>query len=223
MAALETTRGDEMGFEFRGIRRQLPVFLILIGVAASCATQTRVSSRWISPEYQGGGMHKFLVIGVAETDVGRRTYEDGYSEALRKFGAEAVPSYQLLPTSDQLDRAELEALVRNNGFDGVMVTRLLDVSEQTTVVPPTTRVVPTGYGYGYYGYYGSHYEVVHTPGYSRTTEIVRLETKLWNAEDSQLTWGVTSETFDPKSTSDGVASVTRSLANQLDHDGLVAK
>ena len=105
-----------------------------------------------------------------------------------------------------------------------MVTRLLGVDEETTVVPPSTQVIPTaGYGYGYYGYYRAQYEVVRTPGYIRTTRIVRLETKLWNAEDSQLIWGVTSETFDPSSTSDGVASVTRSLANQLDHDGLVAK
>ncbi len=95
-------------------------------------------------------------------------------------------------------------------------------AEQTTVVPPSTQVVPT-FRPGYYGYYGSSYEVVHTPGYTRTSEVVRLETKLWNAEDSQLIWGVTSETFNPTSTSDGVASVTRSLAHQLDHDGLVAK
>lgn len=198
--------------------------LVVAAAGASCATQTRVASRWISPHYSGGGMHKLLVIGVAETDLIRRTYEDRFSEALRNFGADAVASYQLLPTTDQIDREELEALVRAQGFDGVMVTRLLDITEETTVVPPSTQIIPVaGYGYGYYGYYGAHYEVLHTPGYTRTTEIVRLETKLWNAKDSQLVWGVTSETFDPKSTSDGVESVTRSLANQLDHDGLVAK
>lgn len=214
-----------MRLSIASVQRPLSICLALLAAAGvSCATQTRVESRWISPQYKGGGMHKLLVIGVAETDIARRTYEDGFAEALRNVGAEAVPSYQILPTSDQINRQELEALVHTNGFDGVMVTRLLDISEKTTVVPPSTQVIPTvGYGYGYYGYYGSHYEVVHTPGYTRTTEIVRLETKLWNAEDSQLVWGVTSETFDPTSTSDGVASVTRSLAHQLDHDGLVAK
>ena len=207
------------------MRRPLSLCLVLLAVATmACATETLVSSRWISPEYKGGGVHRILIIGVAQSELGRRTYEDGFSEALRAFGAEAVPSYDLLPTTDQLDRAEVEALVQAKGFDGVMVTRLLGVDEETTVVPPSTQVIPTaGYGYGYYGYYRSQYEVVRTPGYIRTTKIVRLETKLWNAEDSQLIWGVTSETFDPSSTSDGVASVTRSLANQLDHDGLVAK
>lgn len=209
----------------RVMRLRRSTWLILfVALGASCATKTQVADRWISPKYAGGAIHKFLVIGVAESDIARRTYEDGFADALRKAGAEAVPSHQLLPTTDQLPREEIEAIVRSDGFGGVIVSRLLGVEEKTTIVPPSTHVVPSmGYGGGYYGYYGSHYDVVHNPGYTRTTQIVRLETKLWNAEDSKLVWGVVSETFDPTSTSDGVASVTRTLVNQLSADGLVAK
>ena len=116
-----------MEFSIGNLRQPVSIGLVLfVALAASCATKTLVESRWISPQYKGGGMHKLLVIGVAETDLGRRTYEDGFAEALQNVGAEAVPSYQGLPTTDQIDRAKLEAFVRANDFDGVMVTRLLD-------------------------------------------------------------------------------------------------
>jgi hypothetical protein len=193
-----------------------------IGLLIGCGTKTRVSSQWKSPDYTGGPMHKILVVGVAETPLGRRSYEDRFADALRARGAEAVSSYQLLPTNDRLTKAELEATVRRGGFDGVIVSRLLEVAEETEYIPPSTYVTPSyGSRYGYYGYYGRNYDVVHTPGYTRTTEVVRLETRLWNAANSQLAWGVTSETFDPTSTDDAIASVTKKLVEKLHTDGLL--
>ena len=203
------------------------VWSLVVAVASaalSCGTKTRVASQWLSPDYKGGPMHKILVVAVSDTSLGRRTYEDRFAEALAEGGAEAVSSYNLLPSSDRLTRAELEGVVSRHGFDGVIVSRLLEVREETTVVPPSTQVVPSyGYGYGYYGYYGGGYDVVHSPGYTRTTEIVRLETKLWNAANSELAWGITSETFDPTSTDDAISSVTKKLVWKLSEDGLLVK
>ena len=203
------------------------VFFASLLIALACfalacgGTKTRVSSQWLSPDYKGGPMHKILVVAIAETPLGRRTYEDRFVNALTDAKAEAISSYKLLPSEDRLTRTELEGIVAREGFDGVIVSQLLDVREQKTVVPPSTYVVPS-YGYGYYGYYGGGYDVVHSPGYTRTTEIVRLETQLWNAADSELAWGITSETFDPTSTDDAISSVTKKLVWKLSEDGLLA-
>jgi len=167
-------------------------------------------------------MRKILVVGIAETSLGRRAYEGRFAEALAGAGAEAVPSYQLLPSSDRLTKEEIDRVVRSEGFDGVIVTRLLGVEEKTTYVPPSSYVVPS-YGYGYYGYYGRSYDVVNTPGYTKSTEIVRLESRLWNAADAKLAWGIVSETFDPKSDDDAMASVTKKLVQKLADDGLLAR
>jgi hypothetical protein len=205
----------------------LPIsILLVVFLSISCATETKVSSQWVSPDYTGGPMHKLLVVAVAENPIVRRSYEDRLVGALRANGADAVPSYQVLPGEQRLTKAELEGAVRGQNFDGVIVTQLLGVHEKTTYVPPTTEVVPTSRGYGragYYGYYGRGYDVVRTPGYTRTTEIVSLETKLWNARDGQLAWGIRSETFDPRTTDDAIASVVKKLVSELADDGLIAK
>ncbi len=199
---------------------------LLISFGISCGTKTEISSQWRSPEYKGGPMHKILVIGVAKTSTARRNFEDRFAEALRGSGADAVPSYQFLPTDERLSDEQLAEVLRRDAFDGVLVTRLLGVKEKTTYVPPSSYVVPSyrgGYGYGYYGYYGRSYDVVHSAGYTRTEEVVRLETRLWNVADSQLAWGIISETFNPTSIKDGTASVTKKLVQQLAQDGLLAK
>jgi hypothetical protein len=194
----------------------------LIVIASSCATKTRVSSQWLSAEYSGEPMHKILVVGISETSLGRKIWEKQFSDALVSHGAEAVPSYKTLPTDDMLTRQELVEALQAGGFQGVIVTRLLEVKEDTTYVPPSSHVVPS-YGHGYYGYYGRSYDVVNTPGYTRSTEIVRVETRLWNAENSKLAWGIISETFDPKSNDDAIESVTKKLVEKLAADGLIAR
>ena len=209
-----------MSFTARGALSTAIVLLIALGTA--CGTKTRISSQWLSPDYTGGPMRKILVVGIADTPLGRRTWEHRFSTALAANDAEAVPSYTFLPTSDRLTKEDLEAVVRAEGFQGVIVTRLLEVKEETTYVPPSTSVVPA-YGYGYYGYYGRSYDVVHSPGYTRSTEIVRIESRLFNAKNSELAWGIISETFDPTSDDDAISSVTKKLVQKLVDDGLIAR
>ena len=112
------------------------LMVLLIMFSASCATKTRVSSQWLSPDYTGGPMPKILVVGISENSLGRRTWEQRFAEALMDHGADAVPSYTLLPTSDRLTREDLVEALRAGGFQGVIVTRLLEVKEKTTHVPP---------------------------------------------------------------------------------------
>ena len=152
------------------LRLFLPISIVLLAsFGVSCGTKTRVSSQWLSPDYKGGPMHTILVVGVAETSLGRRTYEDAFAKALQAAGADAVSSYRLLPTDDRLTEEALEGVVRQEDFDGVIVTQLLEGAEETTQVPASTHIVPSygygGYRHGYYGHYGRQYDVVHTPGY----------------------------------------------------------
>jgi hypothetical protein len=217
-------RGNELPASPSVIRLILYIAVAVFAtLAVSCATKTEISNQWKSPEYTGGPMHKILVVAITETPLVRRSYEDRFAEALQGHGAETVASYALWPGDKRLTKEELEEIVNRDGFDGVIVTQLLGVDEKTTYVPPTTEVVPMHRGRGYYGYYGRSYDVVHNPGYTLTTEIISLETKLWNARDSQLAWGIRSETFDASSTDDAIASVTKKLVKQLADDGLIAK
>jgi hypothetical protein len=198
----------------------LVVATILAGIA--CAAKTTLSNVWRSDSYPRGTMQRILVIGVAETEAGRRSFEDAFAAALAAQNADAVPSHQLLPGGERLSRESIESAIRGRGFQGVLVTRLLGVDEQEKYVPPSTYVSPGYYGWGMYGYYGSSWDVVHRPGYTVTETIVRLETHLYDAGTAELVWAAHSDTFDPRSTDDIIDSVTRKLSRRLAEDEMLS-
>jgi hypothetical protein len=209
----------------RDLNARVCAVTLLALAVEGCGTKTAVSNEWLSETYSEGPMRRILVVGIASSDLGRRTYEDHFATALSAHEVEAVSSYTLLPTAQRISEQDLDRAVAEKGFDGVIATRLLGTDTETTFVPPSTRTVPGStvrrpYG-GYYGYYGRTYDVVHTPGYTTTKEIVRIETRLWSSGDGDLVWGLVSETFDPESTDDVIESVTDRITDQLAEDGLI--
>ena len=203
------------------MRRPLVALGIAIAVVAgiSCATKTELSGVWKSDSPAALPMNQILVIGIAENDIKRRGFEDGFATALEEQGVDAVPSYRILPNPEQLSKESIQQAIRGRGFQGVVATQLVQVDEQEKYVPPQTYVTPSYHGRGLYGYYGRSYEVVHQPGYTVNTTIVRLETHLYDASSAELVWAAHSDTFNPKSIDDGIGSVTEKLSKRLAADG----
>ena len=203
------------------MRRTLVALGMTIAVVAgiSCATKTELSGIWKSESSATLPMNKMLVIGIAENDIKRRSFEDGFAAALEEQGVDAVPSYRMLPDPERLSKDSIQRAIRGRGFQGVVATRLVQIDEHEKYVPPQTYVTPSYHGRGLYGYYGRSYEVVHQPGYTVNTTIVRLETHLYDASSAELVWAAHSDTFNPRSIDDGVESVTKKLSKRLAADG----
>jgi hypothetical protein len=203
------------------MRRPLVALGIAFAVVAgiSCATKTEISGTWKSDTSATLPMKQVLVIGIAKSDFNRRSFEDSFAAALGEQGVDAVPSYRILPNPEQLSKESIQQAIRGSEFQGVLATRLVQVDEREKYVPPKTYVSPNYYGRGLYGYYGRSYEVIHEPGYTVHTTIVRLETHLYDAASAELVWAAHSDTFNPKSTGDGIQSVTKKLSKRLAEDG----
>ena len=192
---------------------------LAIVAGISCATKTELSGIWKSDSSAIRPMDQMLVIGIAESDIKRRGFENGFAAALEEQGVDAAPSYRILPDPERLSKDSIQRAIRGRGFQGVIATQLVQIDEQEKYVPPQTYVTPSYHGRGLYGYYGRSYEVVHQPGYTVNTTIVRLETHLYDASSAELVWAAHSDTFNPKSIDDGIGSVTEKLSQRLAADG----
>ena len=192
---------------------------IAVVAGVSCATKTELSGVWKSDASAIRPMNQILVIGIAENDIKRRGFEDGFAVALGEQGVDAVPSYRILPNPERLSKESIQQAIRGRGFQGVVATQLVQIDEQEKYVPPQTYVTPSYHGRGLYGYYGRSYEVVHQPGYTVNTTIVRLETHLYDAASAELVWAAHSDTFNPRSIDDGIESVAKKLSKRLAADG----
>ncbi len=202
---------------FRCIAVAIPVCLLLI----SCTT-TKLTHVWTDEAYSGAPFSDVLVVGVSDQERVRRSFEDEFVKQLKETGIEAVASAAAIPSDKKLEKKAIASAVEKLGVDAVLVTHLLGVDKEETYTPPTTYYRPAPYYYGgYYGYYGNAYNNVHTPGYYTTHVTVRLETNLYEAETEKLIWSGQSETWDPKSKTEVIASVISVVIKNLQKDKLL--
>ena len=187
---------------------------------SACGTVTKVPTAWKDPAYKGEGFARIFVIGIGENDGSRRLFEDHLAKELAKRGVVAEASYSRLPSTARLTEGAIQEAMLGGKFDAVTISHLVGEEQQTEYVPPRSYTVPRTYG-GYYGYYHSHWDVVHQPGYYKTNTIVRLETNLYDAGNADLVWSGQSNTMNPSSVADTIASATQAVAKQLAKDGVL--
>lgn len=200
-------------------QRLLPLTLIMVGALLSACSSTSITQSWVAPEFAGALPQRPLIIAVADNDTTRRAFEDAFSQALGQRGIQSRPSYRLLPDNALQQRAAINAAITGSGADSVLITRLLGIEDREVHHPPSSQMVPAGFG-GYYPYYRQSWVIIHEPAYTSSHRIVALETSLYTGAD-ELVWSARTETWDAKSESRLMKEVIDAVVEKLHRDGLV--
>ena len=173
--------------------------LLLIG----CSTSTIIGS-WSDPSLTKGSVQHVLVIGIAENDMVKRTYEDTMVIKLKEKGTLATPAYPLMKKGEKLERDAVVDYMQKNNIDSVIVTKLIDKRTETVVTPGQTSV-RTGDYYGssyrggynnWYPNYAASYDVTHSPARTQEYDVLTIEATLYKieGEQEQPVWSAQSET-----------------------------
>lgn len=196
------------------LKRAIGIGLLML--AAACASTT-LTNAWKDPEYKGTGFRKLLVVGVSDSPTKRRIFEEEFSRALRAAGVEALASYTVIAEDGKkIDEAAMKSMVRKQGLDGVVMTRLVRIDKQTVYTPGYAWGVPAlGYRNSLYGYYNGAWSPYAMPAEVREYESAVLETTLWNAADDKLVWTATTSTFAPASVKSATTDFAKVLIEEL--------
>jgi hypothetical protein len=189
--------------------------LLLAGLLVACATTTPVKE-WRDEGFSGRLNH-ILVFAATEQETQRLAIEDDYVEALAAVPVKAVPGYSLIGADKTLSREAVEAAIEGQGFDAVLVTRLLGVEEVEEYQSPVH--------YDHYQSYQRYYQRslnYSSPGYYRNYEVVTLETNLYEASSGELIWSMQSETIDASAPEDVVEAQIALTIRRLKKGGLIA-
>jgi hypothetical protein len=181
--------------------------------ATACGTTTTMTDVWAAHDAPAPHVRSVLVIGAKMDDPSRRSLEDGFASSLAEHGVRATPSYTFFPNGFP-SAAEARRTVEQVGFDGLLVSTSQGVTERTTVAP----------GYDFWsGYYGPGWGGWY-PGYVYTDEYVKFETSLWNERaGGKLVWAAVTQTRNPSSGKDFVASLTHEVIPALEKSGIIPK
>lgn len=176
------------------IRNGLLTCILAVGLSG-CATSGIVNI-WRDPQYAASPMKNILVVAIKPDVAKRRLWEDAFANALRERGVTATPSYQLFP-NELPDTNAISAAVRENSYDGCIVTVKLPSGSVTQEVPGYTSDSLVVRYNPWTNMYYSYYQMVYTPGYTETQTVLRHKIDVWNTtQNGMLVWTATSEALD---------------------------
>jgi hypothetical protein len=213
--------------------------IILAALVMSCSG-IKVVDSWKGDEISDLAGSKILVIARFDDMVNRQRFEQEIADRLRSGGVDAVESYKKFPAMKHNEKQTEEdinqkvQIIKNEGFRGVVLTVLKDLSKEI-VTSETGGYVsggyyPSYYG-GYYGGFGGYYGRVYSPygyGYggtyvpsetrTYTSETYNLETVIYDLDKEpgkQLQGVIAIDITDPKSASKVAPGYADAVAKQL--------
>ncbi|HEX4446425.1 MAG TPA: hypothetical protein VH044_06810 [Polyangiaceae bacterium] len=180
--------------------------------ATACSTQTTETNVWKSPTAAAGTMKNIAVFAGRVNPTDRHTLEDGFVASLATYGVRATPSYSIFPESPvPPDATSVQKTLQSSGFDGALVSTLQGVTERVSIDPYSD------WAGGFYGaYWGPG-----APVYAETDQFVKFETTVWNVSAGKMVWSALTQTVNPKSGQDFVASLTKAVTPSIAKAGLI--
>jgi len=191
--------------------RFLLLLAFLTALLSACSA-TKLTSVWQDPSYAGGSFKKLMIIGLGVNPGARAEFEDTVADALAKHGVMGVGSSGYFSDMNQMTREAVRGWVERDGYQGVLVTRLVSARQTQYVHPPQYTDL-----WGYWGYYGTAV----TPGYVVDQTTLFIDTDLFDAATGQVVYTAESKSFDPNSRNQVINELTKLLVSDLTKRGLL--
>ncbi len=188
----------------------LGCLMVLMG---SCSSSILVYE-WSDPSFHEPPLKKILVIAIRKDLLKRQIWEDAFAGELSQHDVQATSSYHLFP--DVLpDTNQVIESVQENGFDGILVTRLLLADTNSDYVDSsvtTQQAQRYNFRTGYYTYYGQY---VQHPGYFESQIIKRHSIDVWVVRnEGRMIWSATSNTSEMST----IEAVRNEIARLVVHE-----
>jgi hypothetical protein len=187
--------------------------LISIWIACTTPVSMQQSQSYSTQKFDSTKrFQKILFVALLKDDYTRRVAEDKLVEQVRPRG---VASYTYLPNyTANADTAMLSRRLQEDGFDGVVIMRLITMNKNSANSPGNN----SNYYNSWYGYYSSTFPLYNVPGNYSANDLYNIQTNVYSLKDNKLVWtGVTTTVniSDKKTMMDKViATVKQSMRDQ---------
>jgi len=205
------------------------LLIIVAALLAGCSSTT-LSGSWKSPDFRGE-IRKVYLVGMSRSETNRRMFETQFAQELTTYGVTGIPSYKDIPDSQNAGKEMIDAGMKKNDADSVLITRLIGTRTEQVVTPGRIsgyRSWPRhGYAYpSHYRYWGSYYdrccyEITYEPPTITQYEIATIEANLYEAKSGELIWAAQLETVIESNLQKLVTDFIQTVTRDLLHQGLI--
>src|SRR5664280_2936438 len=152
------------------------LFCLMI-IMESCSSTVLVDE-WIDPSFHESPLKKILIIAIRKNPIQRRIWEDAFVSELSKKGVKATSSYNLFP--DALpDTNQVIETVQGNGFDGILVTRILQKESELHYIDSYVTSEGIVRYNPFKNTYSTYFRDIDHPGYVDSTIVYRRAIEVW--------------------------------------------
>ena len=187
----------------------LALFIISV-IALNACTSTKITNIWREPnkEVSIPKLDKVLVVALFKDETSRRKAED---EMVGFLNGKGVVSYEYLDNTISAKNEEvIREKIKNDGFDGAITMRLVDVEKDKIYSPANYSLYPQYYR-NFSGYYFRNWGYFSNPSYYSTTKTYIVETNVYSIKEDKIIWSGLTETTNP----DGVKKMTEEIGKAV--------
>ncbi len=198
--------------------KTIALFVVLVGLFASCSTTTSITGSWVSPEHQKAADYKKIaVVVLSNKTTNQLVVEKAFVDRLKYLGYDAIPTSSfIVPEVVKKENAKvIDDMMKERGVDAVIILSLLKIDDGVRYVPGTTTYAPGPYYGGYYGYYYYNYNHMHSPGYYEETQSIFLESNFYDLTEGKLLSSIQTSTTDPSGIDDLAVSFSTAILKKL--------
>lgn len=208
-----------------------PRILLLFGIAVAvgaCSTGSQITRTQDVSESADTPYKKILVISLLSKFDSRRYLEDEVVAQLSELGTRAVASTSLMDTRTPVIRATFLEMVENLDADAVLLTQLVSLRSEGTIVDmspeATVNLRPTGY-YNVFSFDTTEYIEPQAVEFEHSLVLL---TELYSVLTQETVWGIESRSkfalgFDQSKDYSIIVNEAKAIARYLSRDGLIAR
>lgn len=195
--------------------------MIFLTAIISC-TSTKITSSWREPDKQVAvdKLNKVLIVALLDNETSRRKAED---QMVAYLNGKGVVSYNYL--NERFNEQDEEAIrnkIRDDGFDGAVTMRLVDVDKERTYNRGDFANYPFYYR-NFSGFYFRNWRNFYNPGYYSTTKTYTVETNVYSIKEDKIIWSGLTETTNPEGVKKMTAEITNVVYKKMISEGFISE
>ena len=206
------------------------IFLSLIALTFLWSCSTTMKYTWTKDNFEGKSFDKILVLTISKNLKSRTLFENTVVDLLKEEGITASNALNVFTPVEKLDglsEDEIGNRIKNGGYDGVLITSLVEVNTKDVRVNNYNYypyMYGGRYGYGYRSFIHYNYDFMYRDQYRQEKTYV-LETRLYDVNEPDakeaVVWSGQSELVDPSGSESASKSYSKSLVRTLMESGTV--
>ena len=197
--------------------------IVIAVMVTGCASSIGTRQAYIDPEYADSAFGNYLVIGVASSYNNRACFERSVVSSLRAQGASATAFYNIVRGNEPIDRDIVIQAVNENGFDAVLVTRVLGQQSQIDVENRSPDAKASTIGGRPINFFRYDYEELNEPGEINLAMTVTLVTELFSASDEKMIATFETSNSNAQTINNLIESSAASIADRLARDKRIGR